>query len=102
MEEKIMELKNMIPDSNTKDMNKIAISGYVVTDNNNVDYGCHCNYIEDLNKYEIYMYVSTKNICASRINLSFSEEKNEANKIFENFVSIVNEKNIEKLKSLIK
>lgn len=92
----------MIPDSNTKDMNKIAISGYVVTDDNDVDYGCHCHYIEDLNKYEIYMYISTKNVCASRINLSFCDEKDGANKIFENFVSIINEKDIEKLKSLIK
>ena len=102
MNEKIMELRNKIPKSIYKDMYKEAIKGYNVSDDEGIEYGCHCNYIEEINKYEIYMYVSTRDVCASRINLTLTEKKDEAEKIFLNFVTIIDKKNIEILKTFVK
>ena len=52
MNEEIKKLKEKVPESGTKEMDKTIFRIYHVFDDSDIEYGTLINYIYDINKYE--------------------------------------------------
>ena len=102
MNEEIIKLREKVPESGTKEMDKTIFRIYHVFDENEIEYGSLINYIYDISKYEIYIFLSNKDIAVPCIGLYYTENKDEAIEKFEEYKNLVNLKNIEILKSLVK
>ena len=55
----IEELKKITYPCETKNLEKDTISIYHEFDDDNIEYGCANNYINELNEYEVYIFISS-------------------------------------------
>lgn len=97
----IRELKQIINPCETKELEKETISIYHEFDDDNVEYGCANNYINELDEYEVYIFVSTKNVVASNLLPYITKSNEEAEKIYNEYVEIIKSKDINVIKNLV-
>lgn len=80
-EEQILELKTLSQPCDTIGLQKDTISIYLDFDNDEIEYGCANNYIFDLKQYEVYIFISNKNVVANNLLPFITKDKNEANQL---------------------
>ena len=97
----IRELKKITNPCETKELEKETISIYHEFDDDNVEYGCANNYINELETHEVYIFISTKNIVASNLLPYITKSSAEAEKKYNEYVEIIKTKDINVIKHLV-
>ena len=98
----IEELKKITYPCETKNLEKDTISIYHEFDDDNIEYGCANNYINELEQYEVYIFISSKNIVASNLLPYITKSRFEAENKYKEYVEIIKKKDINVIKSLVK
>lgn len=97
----IRELKKITNPCETIELEKETISIYHEFDDDNVEYGCANNYINELDEYEVYIFLSSKNIVASNLLSYITKSRMEAENRYNDYVKIIKTKDINVIKHLV-
>ena len=97
----ISVLKQNSNPCNTKELEKETISIYHEFDDDNIEYGCANNYINELGEYEVYILVSYKNVVASNLLPYTTKLRTEAEDKYKEYVEIIKMKDINIIKDLV-
>ena len=97
----IRELKKITNPCETKEFEKETISIYHEFDDDNIEYGCANNYINELDEYEVYIFLSSKNIVASNLLPYTTNSRTAAEAKYKEYIEIIKTKDINIIKNLI-
>lgn len=97
----IRELKKITNPCKTKELKKETISIYHEFDDDNIEYGCANNYINELEHYEVYIFISSKNVVASNLLPYITKSRSEAENRYNEYVEIIKTKDINIIKHLV-
>ena len=97
----ISVLKQISNPCNTKELEKETISIYHEFDDDNIEYGCANNYINEFGEYEIYIFVSSKNVVASNLLAYTTNSRTDAEAKYKEYIDIIKTKDINLIKNLI-
>ena len=97
----ISVLKQISNPCNTKELEKETISIYHEFDDDNIEYGCANNYINELGEYEVYIFVSSKNVVASNLLPYTTNSRTAAEAKYKEYIEIIKTKDINIIKNLI-
>lgn len=97
----IRELKIITNPCETKELEKETIAIYHEFDDDNIEYGCANNYINELEQYEVYIFISSKKVVASNLLPYITISKNEAENRYNDYVEIIKTKDINIIKHLV-